>query len=157
MNIGASSETDYGNYYQYGKGAAQYAETVADGDYTGKEDPLDSSVDTATQVWGGSWHMPTREQMKELRANTTYEWVTNYKDSGINGSTFTATNGAVLFFPATGIWYDDNLPDIGKLGYYWSSSPNGSSDAYYLFFGNGATSVDYSTRNVGYSVRPVVG
>ena len=27
MNVGASSETDYGNYYQYGKGAAQYATT----------------------------------------------------------------------------------------------------------------------------------
>ena len=25
MNVGASSETDYGNYYQYGKGASQYA------------------------------------------------------------------------------------------------------------------------------------
>ena len=77
MNVGASSETDYGNYYQYGKGAAQYAATSGDGNYSGTEDPLAASADTAVQVWGGSWHMPTRKQMQELIDNTTYQWVTN--------------------------------------------------------------------------------
>ena len=66
MNVGASSETDYGNYYQYGKGASQYATTSGDSNYSGTEDPLDSSVDTAVQVWGGQWHMPTKAQIKEL-------------------------------------------------------------------------------------------
>ena len=66
MNVGASSETDYGNYYQYGKGAAQYAATSGDSNYSGTEDPLDSSVDTAVQVWGGQWHMPTIAQIEEL-------------------------------------------------------------------------------------------
>ena len=97
MNVGASSETDYGNYYMYGMGSKTYDST--DTPYAGTEDPLDSSVDTVAQVWGGSWHMPTRAQMQELTANTTYKWVTNYKGSGINGGTFTATNGAVLFIP----------------------------------------------------------
>ena len=105
MNVGANSPTDYGNYYQYGKGSAQYAATSGDSNYSGTEDPLDSSVDTAVQVWGGSWHMPTRAQMQELIDNTTYQWVTDYKGSGINGGTFTATNGAVLFLPAAGDWY----------------------------------------------------
>jgi hypothetical protein len=82
MNVGATSETDYGNYYMYGMGSKTYDST--DTPYSGTEDPLDSSVDTASQVWGGSWHTPTETQMKELRANTTYQWVTNYKGSGIN-------------------------------------------------------------------------
>jgi hypothetical protein len=45
MNVGASSETDYGNYYMYGKGATQF--NLSDSKYTGQEDPLDLSVDTA--------------------------------------------------------------------------------------------------------------
>ena len=157
MNVGASSETDYGNYYQYGKGAAQYAATSGDSDYSGTEDPLDSSVDTAAQVWGGSWHMPTRAQMQELIANTTYQWVINYKGSGINGGTFTATNGAVLFLPAAGYWLNGSQNSVGDYGLYWGSSPNGSNNAYNLRFGNGFKDVYSYYRKYGFSVRPVVG
>ena len=156
MNVGASSETDYGNYYQYGKGTAQYSATSGDSNYSGTEDPLDSSVDTAAQVWGGSWHMPTRAQMEELTANTTYQWVTNYKGSGINGGTFTATNGAVLFFPAAGYWDNGSQFDVGNDGDYWGSSPNGSYDAYGLNFGNGGKDVNYGSREYGFSVRAVL-
>ena len=157
MNVGASSETDYGYYYQYGKGAAQYAATSGDSNYSGTEDPLDSSVDTAVQVWGGSWHMPTRAQMQELIDNTTYQWVTNYKGSGINGGTFTATNGAVLFFPAAGFWSSGSQSNVGDVGGYWGSSPNGSGSAYGLGFYGGLEGVSDATREFGYSVRPVIG
>lgn len=161
MNVGALSETDYGNYYQYGKGEAQYSATSGDSNYSGTEDPLAASADTAAQVWGGSWHMPTRAQMQELTANTTYQWVTNYKGSGINGGTFTATNGAVLFFPAASIWYNGSQLNVGSFGYYWGSSPDGSNDAYNLHFYDGFKAVDSSRRDYGrdggYSVHPVVG
>ena len=160
MNVGASSETDYGNYYQYGKGASQYTETFNDSVYSGIEDPLDSSVDTAVQVWGGSWHMPTRTQMEELTANTTYQWVTNYKGSTINGGTFTAPNGAVLFFPTAGLWFDGSQRGVGSYGRYWGSSPSGSrgSSAYGLGFGDdGSKDVSGFGRDFGFSVRPVVG
>lgn len=157
MNVGASSETDYGNYYQYGKGAAQYAATSGDSNYSGTEDPLDSSVDTAVQVWGGSWHMPTRAQMEELTANTTYKRVTNYKNSGINGGTFTATNGAVLFLPAAGWWDSGSQYGVGNRSYFWGSSPYGSTDAYHLYFYYGDKGVSNFLRKYGISVRPVVG
>jgi hypothetical protein len=159
MNVGASSETDYGNYYQYGKGAAQYAATSGDSDYKGTEDPLDSSLDTAVQVWGGSWHMPTRKQMQELISKTTYRWVTNYKGSGKNGGTFTATNGAVLFIPAAGTWDRGSKRNVGVVGYYWGSSPNGILSAYYFYVGEGEDDrgVGDDYRKIGYSVRPVVG
>ena len=156
MNVGASSETAYGNYYQYGKGAAQYAATSGDSKYGGTDDPLAASADTASQVWGGQWHMPTRAQMEELTANTTYQWVTNYKDSGI-GCTLTAKNGAVLFFPAAGLWDGGEQYGVGRGGYYWGSSPYGSGSAYYLSISNVGNGVSYSLRNGGYSVRPVVG
>ena len=153
MNVGATSETDYGNYYQYGKGAAQYAATSGDSDYSGTEDPLDSSVDTAVQVWGGSWHMPTRAQMQELTANTTYQWTTI---NGVNGGKFTATNGNYVFFPAAGYWNDGSQYGVGNNGSYWGSSPNGSK-AYSLNFSNGFKDVSNDNRKYGYSVRPVVG
>lgn len=158
MNVGASSETDYGNYYEYGKGAAQYAATSGDTNYLGTEDPLAASADTAVQVWGGQWHMPTRAQMEELTANTTYEWVTNYKGSGINGCTFKAKNGAVLFLPAAGSWGNGRHDYVNDGGSYWCSTPDGSYDAYSLGFGEGFDGVGYYTRvGYGYSVRPVVG
>jgi hypothetical protein len=157
MNVGASSETDYGNYYQYGKGAAQYAATSGDSIYSGTENPLDSSVDTAVQVWGGSWHIPTRAQMEELTANTTYQWVTNYKGSGINGSTFTATNGAVLFFPAAGSWFNGSQLNLGGGGQYWGSSPYDSDSACYLYFSGGSKGVSNGNRKFGFPVRGVVG
>lgn len=155
MNVGASSETDYGNYYMYGMGSKTYDST--DTPYAGTEDPLAASADTASIVWGGSWHMPTRAQMQELTANTTYEWVTDYKGSGINGGTFTATNGAVLFIPAAGFWGYGSQNGVGNYGYYWGSSPSGSNDAYRLYFDIGAKFVGYDGRKSGHSVRPVVG
>jgi hypothetical protein len=157
MNVGATSETDYGNYYQYGKGSAQYAATSGDSKYSGTEDPLAASADTAVQEWGGDWHMPTTAQIIELTTNTTYQWVTNYKGSGINGGTFTATNGAVLFIPAAGGWENGSQRLVGSRGYYWGSSPGGSDYACYLFFGDGGDDVSNEDRENGYSVRPVVG
>ena len=157
MNVGASSETDYGNYYQYGKGAAQYAATSGDSNYSGTEDPLAASADTAVQVWGGQWHMPTRKQMEELTANTTYKWETNYKGSGINGGTFTAKNGAVLFFPAAGNWYGDSQRDEGVYCNYWGSSPKDIYYAYGLEIEDGFKGVQSFDREYGFSVRPVVG
>jgi hypothetical protein len=156
MNVGASSETDYGNYYMYGKGSRTYNST--DTPYAGTEDPLNSSVDTATQVWGGSWHMPTDAQMQELTANTTYQWVTNYKGSGINGGTFTATNGAVLFIPAAGAyWEDGSLNNVGTEGCYWGSSYRGTIFGGGLFFYDGNKNVGMTDRSKGLSVRPVIG
>ena len=156
MNVGASSETAYGNYYQYGKGAAQYAETSGDSIYSGTEETLAASADTAVQVWGGQWHMPTREQMEELTANTTYKWVTNYKGSKINGGTFTAKNGAVLFFPAAGYWEDGSKDGVDNVGCYWCSSPDGSYNAFLLNFVYGSKDVYGLSREGGYSVRPVI-
>lgn len=154
MNVGATSETDYGNYYMYGKGSKTY--DSADSPYSGTEDPLDLSKDTARVVWGGEWRMPTRVQMQELIDNTTYQWVTNYKGSGINGGTFTATNGAVLFIPAAGFWYGGSQNSVGSYGLCWGSSPDGSSYACNLYFSNGRKGVYRNDRKGGFSVRPVI-
>ena len=155
MNVGATNETDYGNYYMYGMGSNTY--NRRDTLYEGTEDPLALSADTAAQEWGGQWHMPTRTQMQELTANTTYQWITDYNGSGINGGLFMASNGKCVFFPAAGKWLNGGQRGADVYGYYWSSSPSDSEHAYHLTFGNGNNSVSDVSRLNGFSVRPVVG
>ena len=125
MNVGASSETDYGNYYQYGKGADDYSVTSGQSNYEGTETPLAASADTAVQVWGGQWHMPTSAQCQELIDNTVYTWEENFNGSGINGGKFTAQNGNYVFFPAAGYMASSSLYGAGSYGYCWSSNSYG--------------------------------
>ena len=154
MNVGASSVTDYGNYYQYGKGAAQYAATSGDSNYSGTENPLDSSVDTAAQVWGGEWHMPTQAQMQELTANTVYEFVTV---NGVSGGKFTAQNGNYLFIPASGYYASGVLKDLGVSGSVWNSTPNSSDSSVgkFILFSNNGVGIYGGNRSKGASIRPV--
>ena len=152
MNVGANSVTDYGNYYKYGMGSKTYDST--DTPYAGTENPLAATADTATVEWGSDWHMPTQAQLNELTANTTYQWVTNYQGSGVNGGTFTA-NGQTLFIPAAGFYFNGSLSYIGEGGNIWSSTPDGSSGAYGLGFDHVGSGMGSGGRDDGGSVRPV--
>ena len=147
--------TDYGDYYQYGAGASYTT------DYEGKENPLDSSRDTATQVWGGNWHMPTENQLVELVENTTYKAIPNYQGSGVNVGTFTA-NGQTLIIPLTGFYNDYGLVYDGNQSIILSSTP--FSEDHHIFYHVYALDLSPNSANVGYkirayrySVRPVVG
>jgi hypothetical protein len=150
MNVGATGVTDYGNYYKYGLGASQYDN--AQTDYSGEEDPLAASADTATQVWGGEWHMPTQTQFEELTANTTYEWTTI---DGINGGKFTAQNGNYVFFPAAGYYTNGSLQSVSYECDCWCSTPL-EQYAYMWFLGDGSGVVQ-GDRDMGQSIRPVFG
>lgn len=154
MNVGATSPTEYGNYYMYGMGSKTYDST--DTPYDGTEDPLDLSKDTARVVWGGDWHMPTKTQIEELLTNTTYAWVTDYQSSSVNGGTFTA-NGQTLFIPANGDYYLGGLSDDGVYGNVWSSTPNDIVSAQSFCLENGDNGTYPESRRHGYSVRPVIG
>ena len=152
VNVGASSETDYGNYYMYGMGSKTYDST--DTPYDGTEDPLATSADTAAQVWGGEWHMPTSAQMEELINNTNNTWTTV---NNVNGYKFTSKTDSskYIFLPAAGLW-NNGSQDMVNSGYYWSSSPF-NNDAFELRFGNGGKVVCNSYRKYGHPVRGVVG
>lgn len=153
MNIGANSETEYGNYYMYGKGDRQY--NSEDSDYEGTENPLASDKDTATVMLGAPWRMPTQAQMQELIDNTTYTWEEDFNGSGINGGKLTAQNGNYIFLPAAGDWFSGSQRFVGDSGAYWGSTPNGSDSAFGFRFGSSGTVMNDYYRNSGYSVRPV--
>ena len=154
-NVGATTETEYGNYYQYGKGAAQYSATSGQSDYSGTEDPLSTSVDTARQVMGAGWHMPTSAQWQELIDQCTWTWTTS---GGTNGYSV-SKNGKSIFFPAAGYLYRGTQYSVGNGCFYWSSSPSDKygNQVYYLRLDNGYIGILSNYRVYGYLVRGVIG
>lgn len=160
-NVGATSETEYGDYYQYGKGADTYQVTSGQSDYSGNENPLAASADTATQVWGGQWHMPTQAELNSLTANTNFTFETDFNGSGVNGGKFTdkTDSSKYIFIPAAGYYVSGSLTQVGELGDIWSSSIDGSNRAYYLVSHyNGFTNVSTAMyREFGFPIRPVLG
>ena len=154
-NIGATVETNYGGFYQYGKGAADFFETAGEEMYSGKENPLSLQYDAAAQIMGTPWHLPTKAQIEELIANTTYTWETNFNGSGVGGVKFAATNGNYIFLPASGLPYaDGDIDERNDLGSYLSSTPaDGTTENPYWWW-----SLELSTsRNPRIHVEAITG
>lgn len=103
MNVGATSETDYGLYFQWGDTQGYTAAQVGSGEgqkYFGWDDykygtdsnltkynetdgltTLELSDDAARVNWGGDWIIPTADMYRELNANT--------KNGFISGGSYT--------------------------------------------------------------------
>jgi len=151
-NVGATKETGYGNYYQWGTGAITYKNEIqyhtggTDSGYT-----LPSSADTATQVMGSEWRMPTADELRELINNTNYEWL--YK----NGCKLTSkTNpNAYVFFPAAG-FYDDGSQSLDQYQFHlWSSTAYATYQAYRLDCNSSYVNCNDAARIRGFSIRGV--
>lgn len=160
-NIGATSESDYGDLFAWGatepyrlNGTTPIDNTNNYGSsYANKiQHDLYPNEDAATVQWGKGWKMPTKAQFDELLANTTNEWTAI---NGINGRKFTASNGKYVFFPAAGHVDGGTLDSRGSSGHCWSRSFNSASDALTLYFYSSERGVGTSGRNYGFSVRPV--
>lgn len=159
MNIGASSETDYGYYFAFGETSPK--SEYSDETYTYQYSGLNEQSDAAFVNWGNSWHIPDNENWNWLidSQNCTNAYVTDYKGSGKNGRLFTSIiNGSKLFLPAAGYMYGTGLNHAGEWGKYWSSSACYDSDKTYEFefqtvYSPGIDQFGY--RSNGYSIRPV--
>ena len=141
-NVGAETETDYGDYFMWGSttpntaeecnwtntpfngGSSHYNETYFNSvkDMVCPNGILAKECDAATQIMGGEWRMPTQPELKELLDNTTNEWIENYNGSGVNGRKFTASNGNSIFIPASGYRSGSSFYNQGRDGDFWSSS-----------------------------------
>lgn len=156
-NVGASSPSDYGDYYAWGetKTKSSYTEgnsktyNVVMPDISGEP-----KYDAATANWGEGWRMPTDEELEELIDKCDWQWTTQ---GGHNGYKVTGPNGNSIFLPAAGWRYVSSLNNAVDSGLYWSSTPGGSGtlDSYGLLFFSGGRNVDWSLRYGGQSVRPV--
>ena len=156
-NVGADSPEEYGDYFAWGETETK-EEYTEENSLTYGEQMSDISgnaqYDAATANWGGSWRMPTYDEMVELKNICTWEWTTQ---NDVNGYKVIGTNGNSIFLPAAGYRYGSSLYGAGSIGNYWSSAPRGSitDDAYGLSFGSGSLGMYYGGRVDGRSVRPV--
>ena len=165
-NVGASSPTDYGNYYAWGETSPKSvynwdtyryynSSTGSSSKYTGSDGLtiLQPGDDAATANYGG--RTPTKEEWQELTNNTTSQWITI---NGVNGRCFTGSNGNSLFLPAAGARWGSSLYRAGSKGYYWSSSlvTDDPRYAWYFRFGSDDQRVyDGDDRSSGFTVRAV--
>ena len=177
MNVGATSETDYGDYFMWGSiepntadectwanapfngGASDYDET--------KFNPVKGTVcpngvlakgyDAASHIMGGDWRMPTKDEFQELYNNTNKEWT---QVNSVNGWKFTSRTDTskYIFIPAAGYRDNDSVSNRGDSGYVWSSSLNtsGPDSAWELDFNSGNCYVLNLSRYYGLSVRGVL-
>lgn len=156
------SPTNYGGYYAWGETETKTTYIWSTYKYyqNGSFVSLGSDIagtqyDVAHVKWGGSWVMPSLDQIKELFDNCSSEWTTF---NGANGRQFTGKNGGTIFLPAAGDRWGGGLNNAGSGGYYGSSTQDSSySDvAYGLYFSSGAAYWNYgSSRYSGHTVRPV--
>lgn len=171
MNVEASSIVGSGGYYAWAETDVKatynwttylYGDNSSCtnlGNITGS-----STYDVARVKWGGSWQIPTLDDFKELKNNSTWTWTTL---CGVGGDIVTGPNGNSIFIPAAGGYFDspgDVKESEGTIGYYWTTSqmdPNGASILAYNFsfnknYNSGSPSYGSNKRCCGFSIRPVL-
>ena len=182
MNVGATSETDYGSYFQWGDTVDKrdadcdwsnykYNDSSELSKYnTGLNNnsggtidnklTLDLEDDAARVYMGGDWKMPSSALIEELAEETTSEWVTNHNGTGINGRKFTskADPSKYIFVPASGWRTDSSFNYQGLRSRVWGSSLLASitRNAFILEFYSGNIYQSSIYRYEGLPVRGVL-
>ena len=94
--------------------------------------------------------LPTKQQLEELKNKCTWTWTgSGYKVIGPNGNS--------IYLPAAGnrSCYGSVVVDVGTYGHYWSSTPDISDYAWFLYFDSSAAYMLDNYRCYGLSVRLV--
>ena len=167
FNVGALSETEYGDYFAWGETAPKTSYswsnykwgTIDDlTKYNEKPYVLEPSDDAATVNWGGKWRMPTYEDFQSLHNKTDKELVSNYNGTGVKGYKFMnkSDHSKYIFLPLAGRMDGSSVGSAGTAGSYWSSSLSVACFAQYYYLYSTSTSSGYTYRYYGYSVRPVL-
>ena len=156
-NVGTSSPEEYGDYYAWGEIETKGEYTIDNSKTYGKsmsDISGNAMYDVARAKWGGSWRLPTKKELEELKNNCKCEWNTQ---NGKQGYKVTGPNGNSIFLPAAGFRHGSSLYGAGEQGYYFSSTPYESNDseAYVLYFDSSRHNVNWNGRSTGLSVRPV--
>ena len=153
-NVGATSVTEDGGYYAWGSST----DKDPGGYYKDRYKDLTGSDDTATNLWGDNWRMPTSEEFQALIANCDVTWTTDYNNSGIMGEIFTGKgyySSNSIFLPAAGYRDGGLFRNVNSFGFYWSSSLAFRDYAYVIRFRSHDWIRNASSRYFGQSVRAV--
>ena len=175
MNVGAESPEDYGDYFAWGEVESKeyykrdtykwfdqdndnVTKYCIDADYgiIDNRNVLELSDDAARVNWGGSWRIPTEEELLELWRSCDFTWTTQ---NGVTGyRVVSRSNGNSVFLPAAGFRIHSDLDSEALNCRYWSStarSGNGETAFSYMFNNQGLGVGDFY-RYYGLSIRPVL-
>lgn len=153
-----------GGYYGYGEPSGKITNDIPSnvtmywtsyhGDYSGTE------YDIAHEHWGGRWRTPRKTEFDELIAKC--QWTLVKPVRGPAGYLVIGPNGNRIFLPMVGFRYGSDYYEIGTMGFYWMTVPDGENDD----DGNDTRGVAIrihpeglqvlsTIANNGFSVRPV--
>lgn len=176
-NLGASSKTDYGLYFAWGETTGYEGLTqdkqFAWEDYqffTGYDENNNNSPtfskynssdrttlsleDDAAHVFNRNYMIPTGDEASELINNCTYEFIIDYKGTGVNVAQFTGPNGNKLIIPTAGYYKDGQLKGEEDYSYIWTNTVRiGSYSIAYSVCQDYVDTVTY--RHYGMPIRPV--
>lgn len=115
---------------------------------------LDPKDDVAHVEWGGTWRMPTSEELNELDDKCEWTWVEN---NGSLGYKVTGPNGNSIFLPAEGSQDDDDTRGFKPYNIYWSSSVRAGrvEKANCIMFDETFHGTGSGRRSSGACIRPV--
>lgn len=144
MNVGATSETDYGDYFMWGSitpdtdKPCDWAHAPFNNGYETfneeyfnsiKDDVCPNGIlapefDAVHQIMKSKWRMPTKEDYMELISNTNNIMVENYQGTGVNGMVFTSKidENKSIFIPASGTRGTSSITGQGYSGGLWCSN-----------------------------------
>lgn len=177
-NVGATSETENGLFFQWGETTTdtdytwatykhwnstdstlkKYNTSTSYGENTDGMSTLRSEDDAARANMGGDWRIPTQAEFKELLDNTNKEWT---QVNGVNGYKFTSKKDTsnYIFIPATER-YSNVSTYMQDISYsIWSSSLNTTAPRYAwaLDFNSSHITAEYDfDRSNGLAVRGVL-
>jgi len=185
-NIGADDPWDYGLYFWWGDTVGYrptgttfnfdfsennsaiytYRKSVTELQSEGwvtSDGVLAPEHDAAHVKWGGSWRMPTEQELRDLWYNCDWRKTTMNGISGfvVRGKGDYDSNS--IFLPLAGYGGATSLSDAGSgiysIGICWSSVPHSDNYNYSksLRFTQNYQTMDSSYRYYGYPVRPVQG
>ena len=178
-NVGASSPSDYGDYYAWGE--IETKENYEDATYkwckgwpnsftkyntdsdcgvVDNKTTLEVEDDVAHVKLGEDWRLPTLDELAELcvtRYNSSYKW--EWKSlNGHNGWQITyIENNNSIFLPAAGYRHDTSFNNVGSYGCYRSSIlyTDRPGNAWFVNFSSEFMFAYYSARVSGLTIRPV--
>ena len=120
MNLGASKESDFGDYYAWGgiKPFESFDEDCTQYNKSGNYNICGTSRDAAHVILGDKWRIPKYEEFEELMSNCKWLWTSI---DGQLGFKITGQNGNSIFLPAGGTKRPGgNDWGIGEEGFYWT-------------------------------------
>lgn len=149
MNVGASKESDFGNYYSWGElnSKDSYAKnrySLSFGDDTeyteivNGEIRLKPAYDVANQ-WNGEWRMPTKKEMMDLVQKCYWDYSSSPAGFYVYRAVRDGDGNAILqngnkvrdttrpaderiFLPCAKYYHDTGLYNA-SYGYYWTATP----------------------------------